>query len=134
MNSTSKCVVSLGGGSEMRPLYQREMPHRIYGIRVGYDLFLIPHLTSVFLSFPTCHPFFCIEICEAYLTLHGNSFWGRQVFTMNPGCASLSLWEFPLLLVIDWNYPFYITTKNGNLTLPFFGGNYYIVVLHNIYY
>ena len=34
---------------------------------------------------------------------------------------------------IDGIYPFSVTTKNGNLPLPFFGGNYPIVLLDNIY-
>ena len=34
---------------------------------------------------------------------------------------------------IERNYPFSITTNNGNLPLPFFGGNYPILLLDNIY-
>ena len=34
---------------------------------------------------------------------------------------------------IDGIYPFSVTTKYGNLPLPFFGGNYPNVLLDNIY-
>ena len=61
------------------------MPCRRAVIRVGSDLFLIYCLTSVFLSFSTCHPLFCTEICEACLPLCGHIFWVRRVLTMTPG-------------------------------------------------
>ena len=79
-------------------MIQRGMPCRRTGIGVGSALFLIPHLTSVFLNFPTCHLLFSIEICEACLILRGHSFWFRRVLTMTPICASLSLWEVLFLL------------------------------------
>ena len=45
-----------------------------------------------------CHPLFCIEIFEVYITLRVHSFWYRQVLDMTPGYVSISLSGVLLLL------------------------------------
>ena len=58
LNAASTSVVKFGGGSGYCPLFQRDIPGTISGIRLSFDLFLMPHLSSVFLSFSHISSYF----------------------------------------------------------------------------
>ena len=63
----------------MCTLSQREILCRQSVTRVGSTMFLIPHLTSVFLSFYHVSSPVCIEICESCLPVCPQFMWQAGV-------------------------------------------------------